>query len=142
MGCHCLYFTDKHLSPSTEGLPYGSLSSLPLRFSSIHEGNSSHIPHLFGSLFPLFEIPLSHYPANSTFSFYAPNMNAARCTIPYNSLSLGLCSRLIHMYKRNQNFMKYLLCVQYFPVYSVLKKKNHLEKVLTNTGVWVSNISD
>lgn len=119
-----LYFIDKHLSPSIEGLPHGSPFSLPLRFSSVHRGNSSHIAHLFGSPFPLFEIPLHcHIIQPTLYLFSAPNMNAARCTIPYNNLSLGLFSRLVHMYNRNQHFLKYLLCVQYFPIYSVLKKK-------------------
>ena len=34
---------------------------------------------------------------------------------PYpTTISLGLLSRLVHMYNRNQNFMKYLPCVQDF----------------------------
>ena len=55
---------------------------------------------------------------------------------PYpTTISLGLLSRLVHMYNRNQNFMKYLPCVQdfyYFSFYYVLKKKKKTPRKSTH----------
>lgn len=107
------------LSPYLQGVP---LFTLLLMKQS--KGHSLYTPCL--ASFPLFEIPSHLHISQPTWYLFLLSswhlINASRCTIPHNSLSLGLFSCQVHTCNKfHETIFTVCIVLWYFSFYFILK---------------------